>query len=309
MDKTEIVKKFYESGILVSPKELRDLSEEEINRILETGKKESADKKNLSISLPPDERKRRVSAQDFIDYYNSKYEKIKGMLLKRMDVVSITNAGADPSPCGIIGIVKEMTQAGFILEDTTGEIEVIKSGISELEKINPDDVFGLKGFVRENKFFPKEIVWPDIPFNRRIGRIEGMSVVLSKKIKEGMERDCDFVISEDQPKSKNGIKINKNPEWINIAKNQDTIAILAFKTNNATKDDALFYLKKRSLPEPNPIKSMESSYIIEEIPDIFWLIQECEWAENHKGITIVSSGSQSFARVNLETRAVEFGKI
>ena len=300
MDKKDIIKKFYERGVLPSPE---DLSGEAPNRTLTPGKKSPADpdKEGVSVNLRKHESAKKLSAQDFIDYYNSKYEKIKNMLLKKMDVVSITNAKTGPSPCGIIGIVKNMTQAGFIFEDTTGELEIIRSGIRELEKINIDDVFGLKGFVRENRFFPKEVVWPDIPLNHRIGRIKGMNIILSNR------KSPELVISESR--TKNAIQIRNNPEWIDITKGRDKVTILAFKSDNITKDDALFCLRKRSLPEPNPIKTTKKPYLIEEIPDILWLIQDDEWLETHKGITIISCGSKSLAKLDMETRAVEFEKI
>ncbi len=299
MDRKEIVKRFYEKGVLPSPE---DLSGEAPSRTLNPGKitRAAPDKEGVSVSLREHRKEKRLSPQDFIDYYNNKYEKIKNMLLKKMDVVSITNAKTDPSPCGIIGIVKKMTQAGFIFEDPTGELEVIKSGIGELEKINPDDVFGLKGFVRETRFFPKETVWPDIPLNHRIGRIKGMNLILSKNR---------LIISQGQAKPDREIRIPGSPEWIIITKGRERVTVLAFKTTNTTRDDALFCLKKRSLPEPNPIKTTENPYLIEEIPDIFWLIQDEEWLETHKGITIISCSSQSLAKLDLGTRVVEFEKI
>ena len=297
MNKKDMVKTLYEKGILPSPKELESLSAEPHAIPLESRGS------RLSVTPRKHERRKKLSPQDFIDYYNSKYEKIKAMLLKKIDAVSITNAKTDPSPCGIIGIVKNLTQAGFIFEDPTGELEVMKSSIRELEKISLDNVFGLRGFVRENRFFPKEIVWPGIPLNHRIGRIRGINIMLSKNPKEAA---CSLAISEG--KTKNNLQIGETPEWIDITRGQDRVTFLAFKTK-ATKGEALFYLKRRCLPEPNPIKTTENPYLIEEIPDIVWLIQDDEWTENYRGITIISCGSQSLAKLDLGARTVEFGKI
>ncbi len=293
MNKKETIKNLYERGILPSPREFEEA--------LGQGAGDSETKEDgISVKLKKHDKKKRLSAQDFTEYYNNKYEKIKEILLRRMDVVSITNAKTDSSPCGIIGIVKGMTQAGFILEDPTGEIEVIKSDISELEKINPDDVFGIRGFVREGKFFPKEMVWPDIPLSHRIGRMQGTDIILSDN------NHPRLIISDG--KTRREVQIDETPEWIIISRGQDRVVLVAFKASNTSRDDAILYLKKRSLPEPGPIKPTNPLCLIEEIPDILWLIQGDEWTETHKGITVISCGGGSLARVNLEKRTVEFGK-
>jgi hypothetical protein len=296
MDRKDIVKKFYEKGILLSPKELQGISEENPAHP-ENSPVARADSRGVVITPAPRSKRKKLSAQDFTEYYNKKYELVRDMLLKRMDVVSMTNAKTDPSPCGIIGIVKDITQRGFMFEDPTGELEVVKSGIAELDQVNPDDVFGLKGFVREGRFFPKEIVWPEIPLNHRIGRIRGAVAMLSG-------RENSILVTADRPKTKKTIKITNPPEWITITRGEEGIAVLVLKTSNTKKEDALLFLKKRSLPETNPMKT-PPLYLIEGIPDIIWLIQDQEWTETHRGITIISSGRKSLVGIDLETRKTE----
>lgn len=297
MDKRDAIKRLYSRGIMLSPKELENLSEEGLEKLLRPGddKKEAfSDSRGLSVKLKKHTKKKKLSPQDFIDHYNNKYEKLRTLILKKMDAVSITNAKTGPSPCGIIGIVRGITQVGFIFEDQTGEIEVVRSGIAELEKIEPDDVLGLKGLSREGKFFPREVIWPGMPPNHKTGRINNMNVTLS---------------GNDPPALTLGgknIRIAESPEWIYISRSQDTVIILAFRASNTTREDAVSYLKKRSLPEPSPPASPNPACLIEEIPDILWLIQDQEWTETHQGVTIISCSSH--AKLNLETKKAEFSR-
>lgn len=301
MDKKEIVRKLYEKGVLPSARELETLSEEKLMQLLgEEGERMEVLKgSGLSVRVRRHTRSRKISPQDFIDYYNSKYDKIRQVLLKKMDVISITNAKTDPSPCGIIGIVKGMTPAGFLFEDPTGEIEVVRSGIRELDGISLDDVFGLKGFVRENRFFPKEIAWPGIPINHRTGRIAGVSITLSGA------GSPELTISENR-KSGSTIQIRETPEWICISRGHDQVTILAFRTTKTTGEEAISYLERRCLPEPNPIKTTDNPYIMEEIPDILWLIQKGNWTETHRGVRIISCGNS--AGIDLSTWEAGFEK-
>lgn len=291
MDKMEMVKRFYERGVLPSAKELEAVPGGCAGPLPGNA--------GLSVTAAPCGKSKKLSPQDIINYYNSKYEKIKGMLLKKTDAISITNAKAGPGPCSIIGIVKGMTQLGFMFEDPTGEIEVVKSGMGGLEMAKPDDVFGLSGLVRENRFFPKEIAWPGIPLNHHIGRIAGASMALSGSPLE---------IRVSDGSTAKSIKIGETPEWITISRGQDRFLVLAFMAGSTTREEAAHYLERRSLPEPSPIRTTEPSCLIGEIPDILWLIQEGNWSENYKGITIISCGPNSSTGVDLGTREVIFEK-
>ena len=95
-----------------------------------------------------------MEPKDFSDYYNSRYEHLKEILLKKTKAVSINNAKKSFNDVSVIGMVKELTDSGFVLEDPTGEIEVqSKSDVSE------DDVIAATGFVRNNPSQVSPLEW------------------------------------------------------------------------------------------------------------------------------------------------------
>ena len=52
--------------------------------------------------------------------------------------------------------------------------------------------------------------------------------------------------------------------------------------------------------------SQEDPFLLNPIPDILWLVQKESWAENYKGVSIISGTAP--VKINLETRNVEFVK-
>ncbi len=320
MDKKEIIKTFFEHNVLLSPELLEKVNENNINEILSRAKQSKTavvtelEQKPTSLQeilfeVKKTTQNKRLSAQDFAKYYNNKYEGIKNILLKKIgaekDIVSINKTKNTFSDVLVIGMVRELTPQGFILEDPTGETDVISE-----EKTDPDDVVGVKGSVRENKLFAKEVTVPDIPLSREITKIDA-SVFLTT---EAIEHPADFTIVSnidrilDVKNTTNRAVVSANPSWVSISKDNKKLNIIVYKSQDeADKNKAISYLKKRHLsPQRNQIMSQEDPFLLNPIPDILWLVQKESWAENYKGVSIISGTAP--VKINLETRNVEFVK-
>ncbi len=121
--------------------------------------------------------KARATIENFLAYFNDRYDKLRNQLAKRPDmqnVLSITHAKPGER-ASIIGMVREKRVTPnkhrvIELEDQTGTISaiVIKDKLELIKKADDvvfDEVIGVTGSVRENAIFVEDIIWPDIPTN------------------------------------------------------------------------------------------------------------------------------------------------
>jgi DNA polymerase II small subunit/DNA polymerase delta subunit B len=313
MNKKEIVKELLKHRILLPPKMLDKINENNIedflNKAKETEKPTETKEIGIKAAVREANQKQRMSTRDFIDYYNNRYNGIRNILTKKMRAVSVSNAKKSFSDVSIIGMVREATPPGLVLEDPTGEIDVI---LKDKKGINPDDVIGIRGFIRENRLFAREIIFPDTPLTHPIGSIDASILLIptiTEKTKEAMEEaDLVFTLKNNPNTSNKTIKPDSNPCWITLSKNKKEVNLLIYKPENQTTiKQAIVFLKKRHLPTPkNKITGPDDPFLIEPVPDIFWLVSDEKGAETYKGVTIISCGPNCAARINLKTRKVEF---
>ena len=269
----ETVKKLIENGILPTQDILKKIEKYGIESVLKKDKKMSIEKRAINTL-------EKLTPKDFFHYYTNKYEGIKSLLLKKMSAISINQAKNSFLPVSVIGMVQEKTPSGFILEDPTGRIEVI----SQEDSIKPDDVLGVTGPVREQKLFAEKIIWPDIPLTHKTKNIP-ITITLSLE------------------KNKNTIVPDTNPFWCDIWYENEKITLLAYRPENEIeRQDAFELLKKRHLsPERNQIIFIEDHFLIEPVPDVFWIIAQKEWNAIYKGVTVVSGEK---VKINLENMEI-----
>ena len=269
----ETVKKLIENGILPTQDILKKIEKYGIESVLKKDKKMSIEKRAINTL-------EKLTPKDFFHYYTNKYEGIKSLLLKKMSAISINQAKNSFLPVSVIGMVQEKTPSGFILEDPTGRIEVI----SQEDSIKPDDVLGVTGPVREQKLFAEKIIWPDIPLTHKTKNIP-ITITLSLE------------------KNKNTIVPDTNPFWCDIWYENEKITLLAYRPENEIeRQDAFELLKKRHLsPERNQIIFIEDHFLIEPVPDVFWIISQKEWNAIYKGVTVVSGEK---VKINLENMEI-----
>jgi DNA polymerase II small subunit/DNA polymerase delta subunit B len=322
--KEGLVRKALEAGILLTPDLLENLDEEKLREMIDEAKqkdrsilteRERPVKGRLVIKVRRAVPKPKLVPEDFARYYRSKYEGISRLLLKKLDAVSINKVG-EYGEVSVIGMVRDPTQNGFILEDPTGEIEVI----SEREPAR-DDVIGVKGTSREGKLMEKEIVLPDVPLGNGPRKISNLSILLTTALTERakpMLQATNFTLIPkpgDQDlteKEKEQVITNfTNPTWVTISSQGTEINILAYSPGKETgHDQAKDFLRKRHLsPDNSQVPGPEDPFLLDPVPDVLWLISPKRFAENYKGVTVVSCQAPDAATINLGTREVEFRQV
>ncbi|MEE9323318.1 MAG: hypothetical protein V3U72_02110 [Candidatus Aenigmarchaeota archaeon] len=292
MNKKETIGLFLKRGILLSPEELEKINEENYMQVLESKSGEKKDEGSV-VSRP---QKGKISSEEFIKKHNMKFEFLRETLLRKIEAVSINKGRKVFSEVAIIGRVKDITERGFVVEDVTGETETV----TEKEEIKVGDVLGMKGFFKENLFFPKQIIWPDVPLENNPKPL-GTEITLTTKVKENTNG---IVVCPNAKESENTITGFDKLGMIKTSKEGREIRIVAYSPEKEiNEEEAVRILKKRLIPEAWVVDNL-----MKEIPDIFWLFNnKRNWTRNYKGVIIISSDESSFAECGLEE--IRFGKI
>ncbi len=308
MEREAIVRKLLSLGVMATPEILKKIETTGLDAFLEKTKKnrgmviqvdeEAAEK--LSCCVRGAATKLELTPDDIIQLNAEKYKRIRDFLLRKIEAVSINNIGRTNSKLSVVGMVKERTSQGFVLEDGTGEVEVRSQ-----EKVELDDVVGVRGWVREKTLFGEEVVYPDIPMNRVVNNLDNTLLLAGEPGSQA--KSADIVLT---PLTVTDVEGNEkdipNPAWIFLEKGNKKMAIIVYRPHEQTrKEDALAWLKKRYIGT-DKIPAPSSERILETIPDILWVAAENEpWTENYKGVTLVSFGRGHHALIDLKTRKIE----
>jgi len=328
MDRKDIVRKLLEAGLMVSPHELDRLHEDNIDDFIarkkgrapeekserkehgEPGKdaaedepaakeaqaKSETEKPVLGISIISHEPKR-MGAKDFTELYRRMFQQLRSLLAKKVDAVSINKTKNVFSSVSIIGMVQSRTERGYIVEDETGSMEVVTD-----QTMDEDDIVGISGMVREGRLFAGEIEYPDIPFNREIGKLDA-TVFVGKSMPSNVEADAFLVSGKAEGKA---IAV-RNPSSITLSRGQEKATALFYRPEPGTPlHHAGAWLKRRHLPSSwKGVRSAGSCLVLDPAPDVIWVDVDEKGSSLHKGVLVVSPGA-SGALVNLETKEVEF---
>jgi len=289
MNKKDIIDLFLKNGVMLAPDELENINEQNYMQVLEKKLGETNDE-----ILIAKQSSGKISCGDFIKLSNRKFEFLREILLKKTDAVSINKGRKVFAEATIIGRVKERNANGFVLEDVTGETEVM----NENNDVKTGDIVGLRGFFKENRFFPNQIIWPDIPLENN-PRPPGAKITLTARIKETM---AGLIICPSGGKAGNIISGFGRLGSIKIKKHGGEIHLLAFSPEREMNDgDAVKTLKKRQISDDGIADNL-----IADIPGIFWLFNNGKnWTKNYRGVVIISSDSGSFAEY--DNGEVHFG--
>ncbi len=204
--KREIVSAFLKHRVLVSRDVLDRLSQpgvvEQWHTALSNGAtpqqllSDSQEKlSSFRVLWEYDDRPKKRSVQDFVDYFNARYRSLERLLHSRQELQNLTSIGRlrgkrDREAVSIIGIVadKRLTKNEHILltlEDTTGTIQVLVSKSKQdlysfAQDIVFDEVVGIHGMLGESIVFADAIIVPDVPINRlKTAPDEAYAAVLS----------------------------------------------------------------------------------------------------------------------------------
>jgi hypothetical protein len=132
------------------------------------------------FTIQGDEKK--IDIEQYAALYNNHYENIKTMLLERMggfDVTSINKIQKQPE-ISLIVMVKEKdhVERALLVEDPTGTVSVFvpnnapEEMSGEFDLIVEDDILGVVCRRTPDGLTIKEVIWPDIPLNRKINKTE-----------------------------------------------------------------------------------------------------------------------------------------
>ncbi|MBS3156072.1 DNA-directed DNA polymerase II small subunit [Candidatus Woesearchaeota archaeon] len=169
--------------VFLSLKEKKD-SEDNLNfEIISEEKEEN----RLLILKNYVEVNKKKEVMDFVDYFRARYNSLKNLLMNRPELQNATSINrilnkSDKDRVALIGIVrdKSTTKNGNLmitLEDLTGEIKVLvnknKPELFESTKdILLDEVIGVLGANSEKIVFVNEILFPDVPVNNELKKLD-----------------------------------------------------------------------------------------------------------------------------------------
>lgn len=187
MDQQEAVKELTAAGCIVQKDAADRLDDHRVERIkelspspmvvnerlidnLEAGEISLETSVDVMTDIEREKEKRDVN--DFVNFYNDRYERLKQLLLRRREVqnaVSISRLDdmAERDEVSVVGMVKDKyrTSSGkFIvyLEDPTGETKILAYP-DEGEQIVLDEVIAANGSLGDDIVFADRIIWPDVP--------------------------------------------------------------------------------------------------------------------------------------------------
>lgn len=302
MDKKTIITSFLDHGLLISPAALEAVTDEAMPELMAAAKRQHhivvqpLSSTGLAITTNKKEKPALLSPQTTLAYYTTKYTRLQSLLAQKLHPTSIINAKAAASPLTVIGMVRDSTTQGFALEDLTGTIDVVST-----KRPDNNDVVGVVGAVRESTLFEQELHYPDIPVLRPVGCLPHTAATFSTTPIEG-----ELVITPEEVRAHNDRYPLPQPGAVTLTRGQETVRILIYRSS-ATGEQAVRYLKKRHLsPSPAAITSEDDPFVIDPIPDIFWVVSHRHFHAIYKGVTVFSLGEHQRAVVDLSTMAVEF---
>jgi hypothetical protein len=307
MDKQSLVREFLKKGVLVSPSTLQDMEDGKIKKELPSSEAKSSvvlgeKRKGMRCTLRgagAAAQKGSMTPEDAVRTYRERFEKLRGLLLRKTDAVSVKNAVRENSKVSVIGMVREADTSSFLLEDTTGTIPVRSS-----VKVLPDDVLSATGWVRDGTLIAESISYPDISISHDVACASGRLLL---SFASGPDAGhADVVITPDTLKDAYGEKRLQTPAWAYIEDASGaTVSVFIYVHEGSIDQNlALSWLRRRVVGSPGPFVR-ENTSILDREPDIFWVIGTNEpWTANYKGVTIVSFGKGRQALVDLGTRDI-----
>jgi hypothetical protein len=280
--------------------------------------------------------KKEIRIEDYVNFLHVSYEKIKPMLLKKMDkekIISINKISSKSNIFSLIGIVREKGDNNIILEDPSGEICILFD--DELREnfveLGLDDVIGINCKKVKEKIYARKLYYPDVASSREINKtmeemkiavLSSISSLKNEKLISFLSQTPNLLVvfvfmeKDEQPTSKfsnfNIIKIHKNssPKLIQI-ENIKTLLLPAefsgfgrYSTN--TIDFIVSVLKRRHLTLDPTSNISDNDFVLDEVPDIIISDLKESSYKNYKGTTIVSnSDSSKVFLIDLKNREIE----
>jgi DNA polymerase II small subunit/DNA polymerase delta subunit B len=277
----------------------------------------------------------KISVSFLTERLNRRYQMIRELLLKRYDfknLLSINKISRKSTKFSLIVMVKGRENSLLMVEDPTAEIKLtIEQG--KFGEVVRDETIALKCERGEEEFRIKEVIWPDIPLNRRINKTErdiyclfllGLKIKEARveKISKWLELEPLYIFLSDRE----GVKILPKAAHKIVLDGSALIKIknisLIFLESALLKKYSRLWpdlpeeriilnlLKKRHL---DPILDIDGIYqndplFLEEVPDIIFTEGRHPSTLNYRGTTIICNGKDVKKSIcyliNLKTREI-----
>jgi DNA polymerase II small subunit/DNA polymerase delta subunit B len=329
----EIIDRFLEKGVLLSPDVMNKIKEEEVEELLT-----KFDKKKIVLTddfycfargkgvKVVEEYKKESEVKritNFVDFYNKRFEFLREILMEKLGQEKITSINKlNVGEATVIGMVREKKDNGFSLEDSTGSV-FCKSDKNVLE----DDVVAAKGNFNKKEFSAEKIFYPDIPLKNNVNTTgEECHVLFTKNLSkdpEGVHYIFAFGGEPDVLNKTNSWivtkkdKIKKGPKHVGLnlpgVVEVEGIKIMIFdasfdelKKKTGEKDEKKLITSLLQRRHLLPFVYMENDpYLIEDIPDLIFFPGKEPFFLNYKGVSAVSVTDKKSFLVNLKTRDYE----
>lgn len=206
--KKKLIGFLLENNILVEPEFLEELNAaKEQSEILElindkissaqitkTSTEKLENKGNVKIIFSFDEEPKKITAQNFINHFNARYNVIKKILQNRAQLENVSSINrlkgkSEREIVSIIGAIftKEDTKNGIMMtiEDPTGSIKVFvnknRDLFSKAKDAVLDEVIGVSGSLGKGIIFANDLLFPDIPLTKELKKspIEEYAIFLA----------------------------------------------------------------------------------------------------------------------------------
>ncbi|MBI3190631.1 metallophosphoesterase family protein [archaeon] len=170
--KEEIVQKYLSQGKLLTPSALDALSKGQYESLAQENlivEESSKTQERIRILKNLNSVKKEISSEDFINFFRSKYENIKDILITRLQkpFVSINKLNSYRDEVYITCIIRSIKEVDnkkiLDVEDMTGSLSVI---FEENVAVDVGDVVAIKGASSKNVLFGKQIIYPDVPLRQ-----------------------------------------------------------------------------------------------------------------------------------------------
>jgi DNA polymerase II small subunit len=189
MKRSEIIKKFLSSGYQLDLKSLEffEKNPEQISEILE--KVRQLEISTITFDLIENImgpiklkvlkdfscQERTYAVEDYIKFFNSRYEKLRQIIVKKTDLInliSINKISDKTKKFSLITLVREKNpeERSVTVEDGTGELTVLFHDETDFNSILHDEVVGLVCEKQNDRFYVDKVIFPDVPLSGQIAK-------------------------------------------------------------------------------------------------------------------------------------------
>ncbi len=154
-----------------------DRTDDITEAVRDTGDRPETIETAVEIQTEIDMEKEKRTVEDFVDYYNDRYEQLSAILRQRramqgaVSLAHLEDMSSDEE-VSVVGLVEDKykTNSGkFIvyIEDPTGSSKLLVEE-EDGEHIVQDEVIGANGTLGDDIVFCDEVIWPDLPLPKNI---------------------------------------------------------------------------------------------------------------------------------------------